>query len=133
MTCFIVKIQELIEERQAVYFRLSFGGIRNYYCHPQVRALNAEADKLKSTHPNSAETVESKFNELHSAWATLSEKAAMRKKNLNESYALQKYLNDYRYVVILIEKCPLACLTVLDTLLRRNFTFVASSPGIIPL
>ncbi|XP_065068119.1 spectrin alpha chain, non-erythrocytic 1-like [Rhopilema esculentum] len=62
----------------------------------KVRALNLEAEKLKSTHPGSAETVESKFNELHSAWATLSQKAAMRKKNLNESYALQKYLNDYR-------------------------------------
>ena len=67
-----------------------------FMCLIKVRALNFEADKLKSTHPNSAETVELKFNELHSAWATLSEKAAMRKKNLNESYALQKYLNDYR-------------------------------------
>ena len=55
-----------------------------------------EAEKLKSTHPAAAETVESKFNELHFAWAKLSEKATQRKTNLNESHALQKFLNEYR-------------------------------------
>eukprot|EP00794_Sanderia_malayensis_P015984 gene15984-17594_t len=62
----------------------------------KVTALNLEADHLKSTHPNSADTVESKFNELHFAWAKLSEKATNRRINLDQSHALQKFLNEYR-------------------------------------
>ena len=98
--------------------------------------MNLEAEKLKSTHPNSADTVEAKFNELHSAWATLSEKAAMRKKNLNESYALQKYLNDYRlrykliFKIRLKEQCHLVdheYVKVLQKLLAEKIRVVVRS------
>lgn len=66
----------------------------------QVGLLNAEAGKLCENHPLSAEKIQEKLRDLNEIWATLKEKAGHRKSKLNDSYVFQKFLSDYRSVLI---------------------------------
>ena len=63
----------------------------------KVNSLNAEAGKLMENHPMSADSIETKLNELTETWRKLKENAGQRKNKLNESYVFQKFLSDYRY------------------------------------
>ncbi|XP_065647133.1 spectrin alpha chain, non-erythrocytic 1 isoform X2 [Hydra vulgaris] len=62
----------------------------------KVNSLNAEAGKLMDNHLTSADLIKEKLNDLTENWSELKRKANERKAKLNESYAFQKFLNDYR-------------------------------------
>lgn len=47
-------------------------------------------------HPDSADTIRSKQEEIHDEWTQLTAKANARKEKLLDSYDLQRFLSDYR-------------------------------------
>ena len=68
----------------------------------KIRQLDETATKLMNTHPESAETIYSKQKEINSEWTQLQGKANARKEKLLDSYDLQRFLSDYRCVIIFI-------------------------------
>jgi len=66
----------------------------------KIRQLDENATKLMQTHPESAETIYSKQKEINSEWQQLQGKANARKEKLLDSYDLQRFLSDYRYIFI---------------------------------
>lgn len=50
------------------------------------------------THPEAAETIYTKQKEINEEWTQLTAKANARKEKLLDSYDLQRFLADYRYV-----------------------------------
>ena len=47
-------------------------------------------------HPDSADTIHGKQEEIHEEWTQLTAKANARKEKLLDSYDLQRFLSDYR-------------------------------------
>lgn len=62
----------------------------------KVGNLTDEQNRLKASHPDHTEELDKKRKELDSSWAKLQEKAQNRRKGLNDSYALHRFLADYR-------------------------------------
>lgn len=62
----------------------------------KFRRLEEAAQKLMTTHPESAEVIISKQNEIREEWNRLMVKAHERKVKLLDSYDLQRFLSDYR-------------------------------------
>ena len=58
--------------------------------------LGQECETLCQTHPDHAEQINAKQQEIMSNWNDLIEKAKQRKEKLDESYYLQRFLADFR-------------------------------------
>ncbi|XP_035684923.1 spectrin alpha chain, non-erythrocytic 1-like isoform X29 [Branchiostoma floridae] len=65
----------------------------------RVTTLSAEADRLQSAHPESAEDIGTKKDEVLAAWDRIKTKGEERKSRLNDSYRLQRFLADHRDLV----------------------------------
>ncbi|XP_066294881.1 spectrin alpha chain, non-erythrocytic 1-like isoform X28 [Branchiostoma lanceolatum] len=65
----------------------------------KVTTLSAEADRLQSAHPDSAEDIGTKKDEVLTAWDRIKTKGEERKSRLNDSYRLQRFLADHRDLV----------------------------------
>ncbi|XP_035684930.1 spectrin alpha chain, non-erythrocytic 1-like isoform X36 [Branchiostoma floridae] len=65
----------------------------------KVTTLSAEADRLQSAHPESAEDIGTKKDEVLAAWDRIKTKGEERKSRLNDSYRLQRFLADHRDLV----------------------------------
>jgi spectrin alpha len=62
----------------------------------KIRQLDEVAARLVQGHPDSADTIRSKQEEIHEEWTQLTAKANARKEKLLDSYDLQRFLSDYR-------------------------------------
>lgn len=62
----------------------------------QIRQLDEAAVRLVQGHPDAADTIHSKQEEIHDEWTQLTAKANARKEKLLDSYDLQRFLSDYR-------------------------------------
>lgn len=62
----------------------------------QIRQLDEAASRLVQGHPDSADTIHGKQEEIHDEWTQLTAKANARKEKLLDSYDLQRFLSDYR-------------------------------------
>jgi len=62
----------------------------------KIRQLDEAAVRLVQGHPDSADTIHSKQEEIHEEWTQLTAKANARKEKLLDSYDLQRFLSDYR-------------------------------------
>lgn len=58
--------------------------------------MDEVAARLVQGHPESADTIRSKQEEIHDEWTQLTAKANARKEKLLDSYDLQRFLSDYR-------------------------------------
>ena len=58
--------------------------------------LGQESEKLCHTHPDHAEQINAKQQEIMQNWNELIEKAKQRKQKLDESYYLHRFLADFR-------------------------------------
>ncbi|CAH0722167.1 unnamed protein product, partial [Brenthis ino] len=62
----------------------------------KIRQLDDTANRLMSTHGDSADATYSKQREINEAWHQLQARANARKEKLLDSYDLQRFLSDYR-------------------------------------
>ncbi|KAB7494812.1 Spectrin alpha chain [Armadillidium nasatum] len=62
----------------------------------KIRQLDETANRLMQTHPESADTIYGKQQEINEEWTQLTAKANARKEKLLDSYDLQRFLSDYR-------------------------------------
>ncbi|KAL0850595.1 hypothetical protein ABMA28_012356 [Loxostege sticticalis] len=62
----------------------------------KIRQLDETANRLMSTHGDSADATYSKQREINEAWQQLQARANARKEKLLDSYDLQRFLSDYR-------------------------------------
>eukprot|EP00095_Tigriopus_kingsejongensis_P005059 maker-scaffold330_size203968-snap-gene-0.18 protein:Tk05059 transcript:maker-scaffold330_size203968-snap-gene-0.18-mRNA-1 annotation:"spectrin alpha chain" len=62
----------------------------------KVGTLGKEADHLCQLHPENADEINGKKNEINSTWEALCTKAKERKQRLEESYLLHRFLADFR-------------------------------------
>ncbi|PZC79602.1 hypothetical protein B5X24_HaOG216126 [Helicoverpa armigera] len=62
----------------------------------KIRSLEDTANRLMSTHGDSADATYSKQREINEAWQQLQARANARKEKLLDSYDLQRFLSDYR-------------------------------------
>lgn len=62
----------------------------------KIRQLDDTANRLMSTHGDSADATYSKQREINEAWQQLQARANARKEKLLDSYDLQRFLSDYR-------------------------------------
>ncbi|GMR45924.1 hypothetical protein PMAYCL1PPCAC_16119, partial [Pristionchus mayeri] len=61
--------------------------------------LEKETERLLETHPERKDAILAKMDEARRAWNKLRDAAADRKEGLNKSYALHRFLADYRDLV----------------------------------
>uniref|UniRef100_A0A2A6CFM8 Spc-1 n=1 Tax=Pristionchus pacificus TaxID=54126 RepID=A0A2A6CFM8_PRIPA len=61
--------------------------------------LEKETERLLETHPERKDVILAKMDEARRAWNALRDAAQGRKEGLNKSYALQRFLADYRDLV----------------------------------
>lgn len=64
----------------------------------KVKQLSGEADRLCETHPDQTDDIRSKQEQIERQWQELRDKAADRRKLLDDSYHLHRFLSDYRFV-----------------------------------
>ena len=62
----------------------------------QVTTLAQESQRLCNIHPEHADQINAKHQEINSTWNSLIAKAKERKQKLDESYFLHRFLADYR-------------------------------------
>ncbi|XP_022101019.1 spectrin alpha chain, non-erythrocytic 1-like isoform X4 [Acanthaster planci] len=62
----------------------------------QVNKLDETATRLIQTHPDQAEPITEKCQDIDAAWNNLQQRANDRKNKLTDSYDLQRFLSDYR-------------------------------------
>ncbi|XP_075989691.1 alpha spectrin isoform X2 [Anticarsia gemmatalis] len=62
----------------------------------KIRQLDDTANRLMTTHGDSADATYSKQREINEAWQQLQARANARKEKLLDSYDLQRFLSDYR-------------------------------------
>ncbi|XP_035246925.1 spectrin alpha chain, non-erythrocytic 1-like isoform X2 [Anguilla anguilla] len=62
----------------------------------KVSTLGVEAERLQKTHPQNANQIEQKRNELIANWEQIRALAAERHTRLNDSYRLQRFIADFR-------------------------------------
>lgn len=58
--------------------------------------MDETANRLVTTHPETAEQTLAKQQEINELWTQLTAKANSRKEKLLDSYDLQRFLNDHR-------------------------------------
>ena len=68
----------------------------------RVRTINQEAKRLCSIHGEHAEQINAKNDQIERSWDELVSKAKERKKKLDESYYLHRFLADYRDLTLWI-------------------------------
>ena len=61
-----------------------------------VHSLGEEAKRLTATYPEHSSQIRGRQEEIETSWQALTSKAQSRKKKLDESYELQRFLNDVR-------------------------------------
>lgn len=61
--------------------------------------LGQEASRLTETHPDQADEINDKQQEIFQNWETLKNKAAERKVRLDDAYHLHRFLSDFRDLV----------------------------------
>ncbi|KAM8933889.1 spectrin alpha chain, non-erythrocytic 1 isoform 4-T4 [Pelodytes ibericus] len=62
----------------------------------KVNSLGETATRLIQSHPESADDIQEKCKELDQAWSSLGKRADQRKKKLEDSHDLQRFLSDFR-------------------------------------
>uniref|UniRef100_A0A8C5QUK2 Spectrin alpha chain, non-erythrocytic 1 n=1 Tax=Leptobrachium leishanense TaxID=445787 RepID=A0A8C5QUK2_9ANUR len=62
----------------------------------KVNSLEETAQRLIQSHPESADDIQEKCKELNQAWSSLGKRADERKKKLEDSHDLQRFLSDFR-------------------------------------
>lgn len=62
----------------------------------KVQSLGVEAERLKTLHPDRADHIDAKKQEVLDFWEQLKEQAKNRKEQLDRSYALHRFYADYR-------------------------------------
>ncbi|CAH2252614.1 spectrin alpha chain, non-erythrocytic 1 isoform X1 [Pelobates cultripes] len=62
----------------------------------KVNSLGETALRLIQSHPESADDIQEKCKELNQAWSSLGKRADQRKKKLEDSHDLQRFLSDFR-------------------------------------
>merc|ERR550534_920132 len=65
----------------------------------KVMTLGQEAARLCGIHPDHADQIKSKHQEIESNWESLTGKAKERKRRLDDSYFLHRFLSDFRDLV----------------------------------
>ncbi len=65
----------------------------------RVGTLGNEANNLCSLHPDHADTIKAKKNEIENNWEALCAKSKERKQRLEDSYLLHRFLADFRDLV----------------------------------
>ena len=68
----------------------------------RVRTINQEAKRLCSIHGEHSEQITAKNDQIEKSWDELVSKAKERKKKLDESYFLHRFLADYRDLTLWI-------------------------------
>uniref|UniRef100_A0AC35U4B9 Spectrin alpha chain n=1 Tax=Rhabditophanes sp. KR3021 TaxID=114890 RepID=A0AC35U4B9_9BILA len=68
----------------------------------KMEQLRREAERLIQTHPDRTAVIEEKMDEASNRWNALKLLAQQRKEELDRSYNLQKYLADYRDLLLWI-------------------------------
>ena len=68
----------------------------------RVRTINQEAKRLCSIHGEHSEQINAKNDQIEKSWDELVSKAKERKKKLDESYFLHRFLADYRDLTLWI-------------------------------
>ena len=63
-----------------------------------MKQLSGEADRLCETHPDQTDDIRGKQEQIERQWQQLRDKAAERRKLLDDSYYLHRFLSDYRSV-----------------------------------
>lgn len=64
----------------------------------QVAKLDASAQDLMQKHPDQADSIKLKFDEITETWTGVTDKANNRKAKLLDSYDYQKFLSEFRFV-----------------------------------
>ncbi len=62
----------------------------------KVRTLTGESERLCKIHPEHADTIKAKHEEINKCWETLLSKAKEHRQKLDESYFLHRFLADFR-------------------------------------
>lgn len=65
----------------------------------KVMTLGQEAARLCGIHPDHADQIKAKHQEIENNWERLTEKAKERKRRLDDSYLLHRFLSDFRDLV----------------------------------
>ena len=65
-------------------------------CHVQAKLddLRVEADRLMDEHPDEAQQIRTKFEEMEKVWNELREMLKQREESLGEAGTLQKFVRD---------------------------------------
>lgn len=64
-----------------------------------MEKINNDADRLGQTYPDRAKNIDDKMQEARDKWEELKRKAMDRKRGLDRSYNLQRFLTDYRELI----------------------------------
>jgi len=64
----------------------------------KVKDLDNTAQRLMQTHPDQEQSIYEHQREINDLWAGLAHKAEARKAKLLDSYDLQRFLSDFRFV-----------------------------------
>eukprot|EP00051_Salpingoeca_urceolata_P021153 m.326944 g.326944 ORF g.326944 m.326944 type:complete len:2477 (-) comp19745_c14_seq3:188-7618(-) len=67
-----------------------------------VQGLERETERLSTKFPDNMVQIKEKQGEIATKWTQLQERAATRKKRLDDSYDLQRFLNDFRNALLWI-------------------------------
>ena len=62
----------------------------------KVDNLNNEADRLSQIHPDHADQIQAKREDIGKTWQGLKDKSRERKGRLDDSYFLHRFLTDFR-------------------------------------
>lgn len=65
----------------------------------KVMTLGQEAARLCGIHPDHADQIKAKHQEIENNWERLTQKAKERKRRLDDSYLLHRFLSDFRDLV----------------------------------
>ncbi|BHF71927.1 hypothetical protein SprV_0401498800 [Sparganum proliferum] len=68
----------------------------------KVSQLGVDADALSEKHPDSRDTIKGKHGALAEAWQQLKDKATDRRRRLEESFLLHRFLTDWRDLTLWI-------------------------------
>ena len=64
-----------------------------------MKQLSGESERLCETHPAQTDEIRAKQQQIERQWQELRDKAAQRRKLLDDSYYLHRFLSDYRDLV----------------------------------
>uniref|UniRef100_A0A0K0ELE0 SH3 domain-containing protein n=1 Tax=Strongyloides stercoralis TaxID=6248 RepID=A0A0K0ELE0_STRER len=73
----------------------------------KMEQLKKESERLIQTHPDRADAIEAKMNEAQNRWENLKKQAQARKEGLDRSFNLQRFLADYRDLMLWVSDMKL--------------------------